>query len=154
MRYYLAYGSNLSVEQMAYRCPDAIYVGTGELKDMRLEFHGVRNYSYLTVEPFKGGTVPVVVWRVSAADEKSLDRYEGYPKSYYKQDINIKIHSLLNGKEIGKRHAFLYKMCDGRGCAKPSDAYWNTCLDGYEHFGFDVNLLFDAYDLSLTKEAI
>lgn len=30
-KYYLAYGSNLSVAQMAQRCPDAVYVGTAVL---------------------------------------------------------------------------------------------------------------------------
>lgn len=35
-KYYLAYGSNLSMAQMAQRCPDAVYVGTAELKDYRL----------------------------------------------------------------------------------------------------------------------
>ena len=33
MKYYLAYGSNLSVGQMLDRCPDAIYVGTSEIRD-------------------------------------------------------------------------------------------------------------------------
>ena len=32
-RYYIAYGSNLSVEQMAIRCPDAKIAGMAALKD-------------------------------------------------------------------------------------------------------------------------
>ena len=32
-RYYIAYGSNLSVIQMAIRCPDAKVAGTAVLKD-------------------------------------------------------------------------------------------------------------------------
>lgn len=39
-KYYLAYGSNLSMAQMAQRCPDAVYVGTAELKDYQLLFKG------------------------------------------------------------------------------------------------------------------
>ena len=30
-KYYIAYGSNLNVEQMRYRCPDAKVVGTAEI---------------------------------------------------------------------------------------------------------------------------
>lgn len=30
-KYYIAYGSNLSVEQMAYRCPDAKIAGQAVL---------------------------------------------------------------------------------------------------------------------------
>ncbi len=31
-RYYIAYGSNLSIEQMKVRTPDAVIVGTATLK--------------------------------------------------------------------------------------------------------------------------
>ena len=31
-QYYIAYGSNLNVEQMAFRCPHATILGTAELK--------------------------------------------------------------------------------------------------------------------------
>lgn len=53
-KYYLAYGSNLSVAQMAQRCPDAVYVGTAVLNDYRLLFKGSQSGNYLTVEPKKG----------------------------------------------------------------------------------------------------
>ena len=84
-KYYLAYGSNLSMAQMAQRCPDAVYVGTAELKDYQLLFKGSQSGSYLTVEPKKGSTVPVLVWRISERDEHHLDRYEGCPSFYYKK---------------------------------------------------------------------
>lgn len=34
-KYYIAYGSNLSVGQMAYRCPDAKVIGTRSLRITR-----------------------------------------------------------------------------------------------------------------------
>ena len=33
-----AYGSNLSISQMAYRCPDAKIIGTGKINDYKLVF--------------------------------------------------------------------------------------------------------------------
>ena len=48
-KFYIAYGSNLSVEQMAIRAPDAELAGTAILKDMRLIFK-----THATVEPCKG----------------------------------------------------------------------------------------------------
>ncbi len=81
--YYIAYGSNLNVRQMQWRCPTARLVGTAELKDYRLMFKGSRTGSYLTVEPEEGCTVPVGVWQVSAQDEQRLGRYEGIPDFYY-----------------------------------------------------------------------
>ena len=77
-RYYIAYGSNLNLPQMRGRCPGATIVGTSVIEDYRLLFKGSKTGSYLTIEPWEGGRVPVAVWEVTAADERNLDRYEGY----------------------------------------------------------------------------
>ncbi len=42
---YIAYGSNMVQEQMAFRCPDARLIGTGYIAGARLEF-----YLHATVE--------------------------------------------------------------------------------------------------------
>ena len=78
---YIAYGSNMVEEQMAYRCPNAKLIGTGQLPNHRLEF-----YLHATVERSRarGASVPVAVWEIDAEDERSLDRYEGVPKYYTK----------------------------------------------------------------------
>ena len=39
-KYYIAYGSNLNLEQMARRCPTAKVVGSTTLKNYRLMFRG------------------------------------------------------------------------------------------------------------------
>ena len=88
-RYYIAYGSNLNVQQMRWRCPGARIIGTAELQDYRLLFKGSKTGSYLTVEPEKGCTVPVAVWEVTEQDELALDRYEGYPSFYYKTEMTL-----------------------------------------------------------------
>ena len=43
MKYYFAYGSNMNLDQMAYRCPDAEVVGRCVLKDYRLDYVPVKN---------------------------------------------------------------------------------------------------------------
>ena len=48
-RYYIAYGSNLNVQQMRWRCPGARIIGTSELQDYRLLVKGSKTGSYLTV---------------------------------------------------------------------------------------------------------
>lgn len=70
-RYYIAYGSNLNVQQMRWRCPGARIIGTSELQDYRLLFKGSKTGSYLTVEPKKGCTVPVAVWDMTYLFVKS-----------------------------------------------------------------------------------
>lgn len=75
---YIAYGSNLNLEQMARRCPTAKAVGRGEIKDYELLFRGHRESAVATVEPKKGARVPVLIWDIGPEDERNLDVYEGY----------------------------------------------------------------------------
>ena len=59
-KYYIAYGSNLSVEQMAVRCPDARVVGNAILYGWQLLFKGCA-----TIEPNPERNTPVLVWEIS-----------------------------------------------------------------------------------------
>ena len=146
-RYYLAYGSNLNVRQMMMRCPTARIIGTATIKDYKLMFKGSQTGSYLTIEPSVGSEVPVGVWAVSAADERSLDRYEGYPNFYYKKELNLPITGIRTGK-TRQRDAFVYIMHEDRRLSLPSDFYLMTCVEGYNNFGFDLDTLFEAYRYS------
>lgn len=74
---YAAYGSNLNFAQMEYRCPDATAYGTAELKDHELLFRGSPTSAVATIEPKEGRSVPIMLWEISARDERSLDHYEG-----------------------------------------------------------------------------
>ena len=78
-RYYIAYGSNLNIYQMRFRCPNARIIGTSVVPDYELLFKGSKTGSYLTIEPKKGSSVPVAVWETTDQDELALDCYEGYP---------------------------------------------------------------------------
>ena len=124
--YYLSYGSNLSVRQMLERCPDAIYVGTAELKGWRLLFKGSQSGSYLTIEKKRGRKVPVLVWKVSELDEKKLDVYEGAPRLYRKEEMEVELHSLADGAPIGTINAFIYIMDESRRTGQPDNWYYLT----------------------------
>ena len=144
-RYYLAYGSNLNVQQMKGRCPDARVLGTGEIPDYRLLFKGSKSGYYLTIEKQEGSKVPVAVWEVSAADELRLDQYEGYPVFYYKTEMLITFKGLQTGRKR-TREAFVYIMHEDRLLGIPSVRYLETCLEGYRFFGFDDRILRKAMD--------
>ena len=142
-RFYIAYGSNLSVEQMKVRTPDAVIVGTATLKDWRLLFR-----QYATIEKCKGYSVPVLIWKISERDEKSLDRYEGFPTFYGKKNLKIAVKS-LDGQSFGKLTAMVYimtkKAVDMRSANPlPSKYYYSVLFEGYETFGFDETTLTDA----------
>lgn len=145
-RYYLAYGSNLNVRQMALRCPTAKAIGTAIIKDYELLFKGSKSGAYLTIEPKAGAEVPVAVWSVEPNDELNLDRYEGYPTFYYKTELELPVR-YFSGKTV-VRTAFVYIMHEKRPLGLPSSSYVRTCLDGYRNFGFDESILLAALENS------
>lgn len=149
-KYYLAYGSNLNVSQMNWRCPTAKVMGTAVIEDYELLFKGSKTGSYLTIEPKTGSRVPVVAWSVEETDELALDRYEGYPTFYYKKDFTLPIKGIRTGK-VRERRAFAYIMHEDRPIGIPSKHYLETCLVGYHLFKFDKDILFDAYKESVRR---
>ncbi|MEE0914354.1 MAG: gamma-glutamylcyclotransferase family protein, partial [Ruminococcus sp.] len=76
---YIAYGSNLNLSQMKYRCPTAKLYDTGVIENYELQFKGMPHCAYATIAPCEGKSVPVALWELQPRDEKLLDRYEGYP---------------------------------------------------------------------------
>lgn len=148
-KYYIAYGSNLNICQMRFRCPGAKPISISAIPNYELLYKGSKTGAYLTIEPKDGGLVPVAVWEVTADDEKHLDIYEGYPNFYYKKEVRLPIR-LANGK-TKKVMAFVYIMHEEREIAIPSTTYIRTCEEGYRNFGFDLKYLDRAYMRS-TKE--
>ena len=146
-KFYLAYGSNLNVQQMRFRCPDAKVMGTAEIPDYQLLFKGSKTGSYLTIEKKKGGMVPVAVWAVSKRDELALDRYEGFPDFYYKTEMKLPVKCWESSK-TKTLTAFVYIMHEERKLGIPSHAYVRTCVQGYRYFGFDLKHLRLAFDIS------
>lgn len=140
-KYYIAYGSNMDAKQMAYRCPTAQLLGRTELEDYRLLFKGSKTGAYATIEPEEGSRVPVLVWTIEKEDEKRLDRYEGYPVFYYKKDLEID----LAGKRVT---AMAYIMDESREYGKPSERYYGVLERAYRKYGFPMEILTEAYEIS------
>ena len=145
MKLYIAYGSNMDVKQMAYRCPNAELIGESEVKDYELLFKGSQTGSYATIEPKKGKTVPVLIWKITAKDEQSLDLYEGYPTFYYKKNLTVNV----DGKTVT---AMVYIMDEKRILGIPTNHYLDILDRAYRKFGFNYNILIDAYIKS--REAV
>ena len=135
-RYYMAYGSNLSVEQMARRCPDAKIVGKAVIPDWKLVFK-----YHADIVPCEGAQVQVLIWEISSEDEKSLDLYEGYPHYYTKRMMNVAMTD-LNGEHPQEVEAMVYVMTDAHfKLAMPSKGYYDVLAKGYREFGFDDRFL-------------
>ncbi len=127
-RLYIAYGSNINLEQMANRCPNSKVIGKEMLKGYELEFRGVA-----TIVPKENAEVPVLIWEIDGRDEHSLDRYEGFPNLYRKElfDINV------NGE---KKECMAYLMNKGH-ISPPTSYYYSVINQGYEANGMDTSYL-------------
>ena len=132
---YIAYGSNMNIEQMKYRCPKATPIGKGILKNYKLVFRGVADVIKST-----GDEVPIAVWKITEECEKALDRYEGFPHMYRKENVTIEIE----GKEI---EGMVYIMNRGN-IAPPNYYYYNVINQGYKDFKINTEPLKKAYNHS------
>lgn len=132
---YCAYGSNLNHDQMAYRCPNAVFVGTGVVPNYRLVFRGVAD-----IEWARGQQVHVGLWRVTDQCVDALDRYEGYPHLYERGGIEV----IMSGKKKPRTvETFFYYMNSG-GYAEPSTGYLKSIADGYVDCGLPLEDLTKA----------
>ena len=129
---YVAYGSNLDLDQMRYRTPSAEPIATMELPNWQLVFNGVAD-----IIPKDGASVPLGVFEMNSVEDwEALHTYEGTrPKDamYYLTEI-----------ETEHGTALTYTMSGGRNVYAPSGHYYDTIERGYSHFGMDDAPLKDA----------
>lgn len=135
---YFAYGSNINLDQMAYRCPQAEAVGRAVLEGYALKFRGS---GCATVIPQENGKVEGLLWKLTEQCEQSLDFYEGVRSGHYD-----KAYLTVNMENGEKASALVYVM--NRELEKkptmPSVAYFNGICDGYKQNGLNVRTLVRA----------
>lgn len=144
-RLYVAYGSNLNIQQMAHRCPTARLYATGVIKDYELQFKGQPTSAFATIAKKSGSEVPVAVWEIQRADEYFLDRYEGYPSHYFKKDVPVELN---DGREV---NAMVYIMNLRMGFGMPSTHYYRTVHQGYLDCKLDTGVLNKALGESAMR---
>jgi len=144
-KFYGAYGSNMNIEQMAKRCPEAKVVGVGILEGHKLTFRG-RYKGVANIEPCKGRTVPIVIWAITEECERALDLYEGYPNLYIKKQIEV----ILEGKPT---EVMVYVMTKqyNRLAAPPTEYYFNVIARGYSDNRINLKDLQIAYSECLSE---
>lgn len=85
-RFYFAYGSNLSLEQMQKRCPGSEPLRSHRLPGYRLVLRGVAN-----IELSQGAEIHGAIYSITESDERILDGYEGFPTLYTKGAFTAQI---------------------------------------------------------------
>lgn len=142
-RLYFAYGSNINLDQMAYRCPAAKVVGPVTLENYELLF---RRGGFATVAPKEGETVAGLLWSITPECERSLDFYEGYPRFYNKQTVTVR------DSEGCSLSGMVYVMDERfREPMLPSDSYYNGILEGYRQNGLPTEPLKQAWEHCVSE---
>lgn len=121
---YFAYGSNLCVQQMARRCPNAVDPRPAVLSD-----HDwlINERGVATVEPLAGNEVHGVVWQLSDHDLAVLDSAEGVPVRYRRDRLTVHTGD-------GSEPAWVYidhRVTPG----PPRPGYLPKIIDGAIHHG-------------------
>ena len=140
---YFAYGSNINLGQMSYRCPDACVVGPVALENYELLF---RRGGFATIAPKEGGKVHGLLWSLTPACEQSLNRYEGFPRFYDKRMVTVR-----DGE--GRSLSVMAYIMDERFREPmlPTDTYYNGILEGYRQNGLPVAALKKAWEHAVQE---
>ena len=131
---YIAYGSNINLGQMAYRCP----------------------HSNVIAE------VPGLLWKLDPRDIPTLNRYEGFPNLYRQEEIKLKYNGqtvkgmayLMNrGSVSPPSQQYLQTIWDGYKANGMDTSYLvETAARAYDHAS-EMNITFDEdYDPELDED--
>ncbi|MEI6372460.1 MAG: gamma-glutamylcyclotransferase family protein [Actinomycetes bacterium] len=131
MALYAAYGSNMDPEQMLERAPASPAAGTGWINGWRLTFGGEDlgwEGALATVVEEPNSQVFVMLYDLSPADERALDRWEGGDLGLYVK-VRVRV-ATLEGEQV----AWLYVL-DGYEGGLPSARYLGIMADAAQAAG-------------------
>ena len=86
--FYFAYGSNLSFDQMAKRCPESRFVGRARLYNHAFQINQ-RGFANIINTNDPPEFVDGLCYLISTNDEIALDRSEGVPYAYQKEELEV-----------------------------------------------------------------
>ena len=98
---YIAYGSNLNLAQMKYRCPTAKFIGTGVLENYELQFKGSLHNAHATIAQ-KPGALRILSHSLRLAAMTAHGAGQAVSESYILKalrdlDLDVDVSTLLRG---------------------------------------------------------
>ena len=119
---------------MKHRCRDSVYIKCYILNNYKLYFRD--NFvggGVADIQKRKKSQVLGALYRISKRDEKKLDIYENFPKTYIKKYFKI------SGKKV-----MFYYMPKKTKFNAPSRRYKNLIIQGYKDCGWKIKILTDT----------
>lgn len=138
--YYFAYGSNMDMEQMRRRCPDAKCIDTAVLHGWKFALDEV---GYATVVLEAGASVPGLLWMLTDADEAELDTYEGVRYNCYEK-VTL---SVVPKRAYEPTQALVYVSLRGANEGARVQGYLERIVHAAAHAGFGRSYLGMLKDL-------
>lgn len=129
---YFAYGSNLSIQKLYEKNIFPLTIRVAVLNDYKITFNK-KSYkydiSYANIEQLNESTVEGLVYEITKADLKILDKIEGYPNHYYRKNVKIWIP-----EEEQFIIAFTYVATETKDDFYPTQEYMNMLLENSNNF--------------------
>lgn len=136
---YFAYGSNLDPSQMRRRCPGSVLDCRATLAGYALAFGGYSatwDGPVATLVRAAKSKVEGLLYRITEEDLATLDRFEGHPLAYVRQELE------LRDEHGAARRALVYVKPEGSyELGDPPDDYYEVIRSAYAERGFDLGAL-------------
>ena len=137
MEYYFAYGSNMDLDQMKKRCPNAIFIKLVRLEGYRFVYDGYsssRNGAVANIVNEEESVVYGALFEIPESDKKNLDKYEGYPHSYKKKYLIVK-------DNYGNEYEVLVYYREPKEKGNPSEEYKNMVVNAAQKLNLPQNYI-------------
>ena len=131
MTRYFAYGSNLSLAQMARRCRSSRAVGPAQLVGWKFR---IMTRGFATVVPAAGAMVRGLLWNLTPRDETALDDYEGIALGHYEKRILPIVGA------VGVPRAMVYVSTLSEA-GRPAGDYMERVYNAARDLGFPADYL-------------
>jgi gamma-glutamylcyclotransferase (GGCT)/AIG2-like uncharacterized protein YtfP len=112
--------------QMNDRCPFARFLKRGFIKEYKFVYDGyssTRRGAVGNIVPFENSKVWGAIFEITTKCRSRLDRYEGYPKYYLRQELEV-------WDDIGERCMAIAYFRVGQIIGKPDKDYAEVILQG------------------------
>lgn len=140
MTYYFAYGSNMLHKQMENRCPDSQFVKAVRLQGYKFIYDGhsiTRKGPVANVIESPGDIVWGGLYEISEEHLKSLDKCEGYPRSYQRKELTV-------DDANGNVYSAIIYCRTGKTPGSPSEEYEQTVINGAKDCSLDPDYIKNA----------
>lgn len=116
---YFSYGMNTNLAEMASRCPTARCIGPAWIDNYEFVFR-----THADIAKSLGKICHGVLWDITPADLRALDKLEGFP--YYYTRFRVRVNT-----EDSFVYAITYQMTDQSYLQEPGRGYLEMITEGY-----------------------